>query len=224
MPINSRKRIIAARIKYGSTAEFQIKFVPYVLPLFGKLLIVNTKRNKRWNGDIAKLSAIYLEKVIEKMRDYGDNVQFSSNGTSHGPNYQILNTAGKKKIFNSSHLLIQADEDEFNDPISATIYPLDQIKTHLVNMNTPTKKTATTRTKSATGTAKKSASPRGGAALAKIKEQIAIQKYEYYKSNRSALPSDIREHSEKITQMMEGGMSAELAFNEAIKLCFEYQE
>jgi hypothetical protein len=90
-------------------------------------------------------------------------------------------------------------------------------------MNTPIKKTATTRTKSATGTAKttKSASPRGSAALAKAKEQIAIQKYEYYKLNRATLPSDIREHSEKITEMMESGMSADLAINEAIKLCFD---
>ena len=158
------------------------------------------------------------------MRDYGGNVQFSCNGTIHGPNYQILNAAGKKKIFSGSHLLIQADEDEFNDAASTTIYSLDQIKTHLVNMTTTTKKTPSVRAKSAAGTAKKTASPRGSAALAKIKEQIAIQKYEYYKSNRAALPSDIREHSEKITEMMESGMSAELAFNEAIKLCFEYQE
>lgn len=91
-------------------------------------------------------------------------------------------------------------------------------------MNTSTKKTPAKR---ATATAKKSstgASPRGGAALAKIKEQIAIQKYEYYKLNRATLPEDIREHSEKISQMMESGMSAEDSFNEAIKLCFEYQE
>jgi predicted ATP-dependent Lon-type protease len=87
-------------------------------------------------------------------------------------------------------------------------------------MNTPTRKKTVTKTKTTTGTTK-SASPRGSAAIAKIKEQIAIQKYEYYKSNRATLPSDIREHSEKITEMMESGMSAELAFNEAIKLCFD---
>jgi hypothetical protein len=82
------------------------------------------------------------------------------------------------------------------------------------------KGTAAKRT--AAGTTK-TTPPRGSAALAKIKEQIAIQKYEYYKSNRANLPSDIREHSEKISEMMESGMSAELAFNEAIKLCFDYE-
>jgi hypothetical protein len=80
-------------------------------------------------------------------------------------------------------------------------------------MNTSTKKKSTP--------SKKSTSPRGSAALTKHKEQIAIQKYEYYKLNRATLPSDIREHSEKITDMMESGMSAEHAFNEAIKLCFD---
>lgn len=90
---------------------------------------------------------------------------------------------------------------------------------------TTTMTTTSTKKKSATATkttkTTKSTSPRGSAALAKHKEQIAIQKYEYYKLNRATLPSDIREHSEKITEMMEGGMSAELAFNEAIKLCFD---
>lgn len=91
-------------------------------------------------------------------------------------------------------------------------------------MNTTTKKTPTKRVAAPAKKSGTTPSPRGGAALAKIKEQIAIQKYEYYKLNRATLPSDIREHSEKITLMMESGMSAEDSFNEAIKLCFEYQE
>lgn len=93
-------------------------------------------------------------------------------------------------------------------------------------MNSTLKKTTPASKKSATGTrttsSPRTASPRGGAALAKIKEQIAIQKYEYYKSNRASLPSDIREHSEEITRLMEGGMSAEAAFSEVSKLCFDY--
>jgi len=184
------------------------------------------KRTKRWTGDVAKLSVAYLEIVIEKMQNYGDNVQFSTIGTIHGPNYLVTNSAGKKKAFNGGNLLIQTDEIEFTDQISSPIYSLDQIKTVLIKMNTPITKKTSTRTKRTAGAAKSAtaASPRGGAALAKIKEQIALQKYEYYKLNRSVLPADIREHSEKITVMMESGMSAEDSFNEAIKLCFEYHE
>jgi hypothetical protein len=184
---------------------------------------VNTKRHKRWNGDATNLSAAYLENVIEKMQCYGNNAQFSINGTTHGPNYRVMNAAGKKIVFNSSNLLIQTDEDEFNDEISSTIYSLDQIKALLIQINSPTKKNASVRNKRVAGTVKSSAtgSPRGGAALTKIKEQIALTKYDYYKSNRDILPSDIREHSEEITRMMESGMSAEEAFNEAIKLCFD---
>jgi len=209
---------------------FRAYFRDHVLHFFGgKPHIVNTKRNKRWTGDVAKIPAAYLEIVIQKMQDYGDNVQFSTNGTVQGPNYQIINSASKKKAFNGGNLLTQTDEGEFTDQISSTIYSLDHIKTVLIKMNTPITKKTPTRTKRVAGTVKSTksatgAAPRGGAALAKIKEQIALQKYEYYKLNRSVLPADIREHSEKITVMMESGMSAEDSFNEAIKLCFEYHD
>lgn len=87
-------------------------------------------------------------------------------------------------------------------------------------MSSLTKNTATTkRTTKASGTT--TTGSRSAAAIAKIKEQIAIQKYEYYKTNRATLPSDIREHSEEITRLMEGGMSAEDAFEEVSKLCFD---
>lgn len=92
------------------------------------------------------------------------------------------------------------------------------------NMNSTLKKTVSIKRIPGTRTTStpKVASPRGSAAVAKIKEQIALQKYDYYKSNRASLPSDIREHSEEITRLMEGGMSAEDAFNEVSKLCFDY--
>ena len=95
---------------------------------------------------------------------------------------------------------------------------MDEIKEQLIKINTPVVKSSATKSRRAASTG----SPRGGSALAKAKEQIAIQKYEYYKTNRAALPSDIREHSEEITRMMESGMSAETAFNEAVKLCFAH--
>lgn len=178
---------------------------------------MNTKRNKRWNGDVANLSADYLKNVIEKMQAYGDSAQFSINGTILGPNYLVINAAGKKIAFDSNNLLIQANDDEFSGKDAGTIYSLEQVNALLVRINSPVVKSTPARRRVA-GTA----SPRGGSALAKAKEQIAIQKYEYYKTNRATLPSDIREHSEEITRMMESGMTAEAAFSEAIKLCFDH--
>lgn len=173
---------------------------------------------KRWNGDVTKLSAPYLKNVIEKMLAYGDGVQFSVIGSVDGPNYQVINASGKKITFDSNNLLTHTRENEFTTKNSLLIYSLDQIKAQLIKINTPTIRAAAPKSRRSTG----ASSPRGGSAAAKAKEQIAIQKYEYYKTNRAALPSDIREHSEEITRMMESGMSAESAFNEAIKLCFSH--
>lgn len=173
---------------------------------------------KRWNGDVTKLSATYLKNVIEKMVAYGDSVQFSIIGSVDGPNYQVINESGKKITFDSNNLLTHAEEDEFAVRNSLTVYSLDQVKTQLIKISTPQVKATAPKARRATGTG----TPRGGSAVAKAKEQIAIQKYEYYKTNRATLPSDIREHSEEITRMMESGMSAESAFNEAIKLCFDH--
>jgi hypothetical protein len=173
---------------------------------------------KRWNGDITKLSATYLNNVIEKMSAYGEHVQFSVSGSIDGPNYQVINASGKKITFDCGNLLTHTEENEFTAKNSAIVYSLDEVKAQLIKINTPVVKSSVTKSRRATGTS----SPRGGSALAKAKEQIAIQKYEYYKTNRAALPSDIREHSEEITRMMENGMSAETAFNEAIKLCFAH--
>jgi len=175
------------------------------------------KRMKRWNGDLTKLSTIYLENVIDKMVSYGESVQFSVSGTVDGPNYQVINESGKKISFDSNHLLTHTDAIEFTSKNSVAVYSLDEVKSLLIKTTTPAVKVSAPKARRATG-----ATPRGGSALAKAREQIAIQKYEYYKSNRATLPSDIRDHSEEITRMMEGGMSAESAFNEAIKLCFAH--
>lgn len=154
------------------------------------------------------------------MQAYGDNVQFSTNGTIHGPNYQVINAAGKKIAFDSSNLLIQPNEDDFVGKTSGVLYTLDQINALLVKINSPVKKSAPARSRRAAETTGTSSS-RGSTALTKIKEQIAIQKYEYYKTNRTILPSTIREHSEEITRMMESGIPVETAFAEATKLCVE---
>ncbi len=179
---------------------------------------MNTKRTKRWNGDPSTLSADYLKNVIEKMLAYGEQAQFSDKGTLQGPNYQIINAAGKKIAFNSNNLLIQTEDDDFSGSVAAPVYSLEQVRTLLTQLNSPLAKVA--RTKRVASGAKTPAAPRGGTALAKAKELIALQKYDYYKTHRATLPPDIREHSEEITRLMESGISAEVAFNEAAKLCY----
>jgi hypothetical protein len=183
---------------------------------------LNTKRSKRWNGDVKNLTADYLKNVIEKMQAYGASAQFSKNGTVEGPNYQVINESGKKMAFDSSNLLIQPDDNEFLGTTFSPIYSLEQVQDLLAKINSPIVKVAATRARRAAGTVGSTSTPRGGSASAKAKEAIAIQKYEYYKTHRATLPSDIREHSEEITRMMEKGMSAEDAFAEAIKLCFDH--
>ena len=193
----------------------------WLLLFFGSNVILNTKRNKRWNGDVATLNAAYLKNVIEKMTAYGDRAQFTMNGNIQGPNYQVINQAEKKMSFDSSNRLIQTTVEDFSGANASRIYTLEQIIALLSNVDSPIVKSSVVRTRRVVGASPGTSSgPRGGSALTKAKEQIAIQKYEYYKSNRDALPSDIREHSDEITRMMEKGMSDEAAFEEAIKLCF----
>ena len=175
------------------------------------------KRVKRWNGDLDQLTAAYLNNVIEKMVAYGENVQFSSLGSVDGPHYRVINTSGKKMSFDSSNMLAQPDESTFEGK-SATLLTLEQIRRLLQQVNVPKPKTMAAKSRRVAGTV----STRGGTAVTRAKEQIALQKYEYYKTNREALPSDIREHSDEITRMMEAGVSAEEAFNEAVKLCFDH--
>ena len=165
-----------------------------------------------------KLPAAYLNNVIEKMLAYGESVQFSGAGNVDGPNYQVINGSGKKISFDSNNLLIHTEEKDFSAKNAAVVYSLEQVRAQLVKLSSPPVKATPAKSRKVAG----SPTPRGGSAAAKAKELIAIQKYEYYKTNRAALPSDIREHSEEITRMMESGMSAEMAFNEAKKLCFEH--
>lgn len=179
------------------------------------------KRVKRWNGDLDQLSSGYLNNVIEKMVAYGENVQFSNLGSVDGPNYRVINTSGKKISFDSSNMLAQPDESEFEGK-NSSVLALEQIRTLLQHVNAPKPKTIAAKSRRVAGTGTGTVSPRGGTAVTRAKEQIALLKYDYYKVNRAVLPSDIRDHSDEITRMMEAGMSAEGAFNEAIKLCFEH--
>jgi hypothetical protein len=52
---------------------------------------------------------------------------------------------------------------------------------------------------------------------AKLEEQFAAQRYEYFRNNRQSLPPTITEHTEEITDLMKTGKSVEEAFGEVVK-------
>jgi hypothetical protein len=53
-----------------------------------------------------------------------------------------------------------------------------------------------------------------------VQSALDAEKYAYFKNNRGSLPETIGEHSEQISALMRGGMSAEAAFAEVVKLHF----
>ena len=170
---------------------------------------MTTTRSKRWNGKLETLAAVYLNKVIAQMDAYGDRVQFALTTPGPRPNYQVINNADKKMAFDSSHHLLQAQAAEFSDANATEILTLDQIK-------------AVGAGKS--GSAKRAA-PRAGArisaATVKATDLVDAAKYDYFKTNRQALPAAIGSHSDEITTMMRNGISAEEAFAEVVKRHFK---
>lgn len=182
--------------------------------LFLEVTHLNTTRNKRWNGKIDTLKPDYLAGVIGQMEAYGDRVQFSLLSPGQRPNYQVINTAGKKMAFDSNNHLLHPQEHEFVSPNATGVFTLDQIKTAMAGggrSSTPVR-----ATRSSVGSS--SGAPRTAAARAR--DQIDIEKYEYFKANRQALPEGINEYSNQITDLMKKGMQAKDAFDEVIKLNF----
>ncbi|MFC5475048.1 hypothetical protein [Paraherbaspirillum soli] len=174
---------------------------------------MNTTRNKRWNGKIETLKPDYLNDVMGKMVAYGDRVQFGLTGPGQRPNYQVINTAGKKMAFDSNSHLLQPKEDEFVGSNATGIFTLDQVKLAIAGGG----KTSTTTRTSRVG----SGSTRSSTATIKAKDLVDTAKYEYFKNNRQTLPASIGEYSDEITDLMKKGMSAEDAFGDVIKRYFE---
>jgi hypothetical protein len=173
---------------------------------------LNKTSNKRWSGKIDALKADYLKDVMQQMASYGDRVQFSLSGTGQHPNYQIINTLGKKMGFDGSKHLLHANPDEFIEGNISSVFTLDQIKSAIAG---------TARTASAARVSRASGSgSRGITAAARAKELLDVEKYAYFKNNRSTLPPSIGEHSDEITELMQKGFSAEAAFAEVIKRHF----
>ncbi len=168
---------------------------------------MKTTRTKRWNGKIDTLPADYLRDVMTQMATYGDRVQFGLSGTGQGPNYQVINTAGKKMAFDSKNHLLHPVADEFASGNVTGVFTLDQVKTAMAGGGG----TSSTGTRSRVGSSSRTAA-------VKVKDIVDTEKYEYFKNNRQALPPTIGEHSEEITTLMKKGMSAEEAFAEVVKL------
>ncbi len=148
------------------------------------------------------------------MIDYGDRVQFSLLSPGTQPNYQIMNTLGKKMAFDKNHHLLQPQEAEFVGANATQVLTLDQIKALIAGVGS----------KSGTGarTARVVRAGTGGskAATIRLQDQFASQRYEYFKNNRQSLPPTISEHSDEITELMKNGKSVEDAFNEVVKKHF----
>lgn len=148
---------------------------------------------------------------MAKMMDYGDRVQFSLTGPGSPPIYQVMNTLGKTMAFDKNHHLLQPAEDAFVGVNATPVFTLEQLKSGL----------SATRARSATRT--KSTTRSGGAgrtSAAKLEEQFATQRYEYYKNNRQSLPAAISQHTDEITELMKSGKPVEAAFDEIVKKYF----
>lgn len=144
------------------------------------------------------------------MNDYGDRVQFSLVSAGPQPSYQIMNELGKKMAFDKSHHLLRPEEGDFAGANASAMLTLDQVKAVVSGRGSGTSVgTRTTRVARAGGGTRITA--------AKLAEQFAEQRYEYFRNNRQTLPASISEHSDEITELMKTGKSAEDAFNEVIQ-------
>ncbi len=178
---------------------------------------MNTKRSKRWNGNLDSLGTDFLKEVMEKMQAYGASVQFELPGHAQRPNYQVINNAGKKMAFDKKNLLMSLNSSgNVSDTLSA-VFTLDAVKASIQGGGVK----AAPRTRSSSpGTTSGNSGGRSHTPVAQVIDTIETDKYAYFKNNRETLPEGIQKHSGAISQLMRNGMSAEDAFDEIIKLHF----
>jgi hypothetical protein len=151
---------------------------------------------------------------MAKMGDYGDRVQFSLIAGGPQPSYQVMNTLGKTMAFDKNHHLLHLQGDEFVGANASMVLTLDQVKARIsgVGANTGARSRATRAVGAGNGSGRTSA--------AKLHDQFAAQRYEYFRNNRQTLPPAISEHSDEITDLMKKGKSVEEAFSEVVKKYF----
>lgn len=153
---------------------------------------------------------------MAKMADYGDRVQFSLVTGGPAPSYQVTNTLGKSMAFDGNHHLLKPEGHEFVGANATSVFTIDQVKAAISGMGLGPR-TSTSRTprvaRAGGGTGTRTSA-------AKLEEQFAAQRYEYYRNNRQTLPATISQHTEEITQLMKQGKSVEDAFGEVLKKYF----
>lgn len=173
-----------------------------------------TTKSKRWNGNFDSLPVEYLKGVMAKMADYGDRVQFSLVSGGAEPSYQVMNGLGKAMAFDRNHHLLRPENEEFSGVNASPAFTLDQVKAAISGIGASSRPVSrATRVTRASG---------GGTRIsaAKLSEQFAAQRYEYFRNNRQSLPPAISEHSDEITELMKQGKSVEDAFGEVVKKYF----
>ncbi|OWW21664.1 hypothetical protein [Noviherbaspirillum denitrificans] len=174
-------------------------------------------RSKRWNGNVDSLSVEFLKDVMAKMADYGDRVQFSLVTGGPVPSYQVTNTLGKAMAFDGNHHLLKPEGHEFAGANATQVFTIEQVKTAVsgfgLGPRTSTSRTVRTVRSSSGGTGTRTSA-------ARLEEQFAAQRYEYFRNNRQSLPATISQHTEEITQLMKQGKSVEDAFGEVLKKYF----
>lgn len=150
---------------------------------------------------------------MAKMADYGGRVQFSLVSGGAEPSYQITNELGKTMAFDRNHHLLRPDEGEFAGANASSVFTLEQVKSAIAGLAVSSRSASKT-------TARVARSGGTRTSAAKLEEQFAAQRYEYFKNNRQSLPASISEHTEEITALMKTGKSAEEAFGEVVKKYF----
>lgn len=180
---------------------------------------MNTKRSKRWNGNLDSLSADFLKDVIDRMESYGANVQFELPGNAQRPNYHVFNNAGKKMAFDKKNLLMSLNSDGNVSETLSAIFSLDAVKTAMKGGGAKTVTRART-SRPSTSSGGSSASRSSYTPVAQVIDTVEHDKYAYFKANREFLPDGIQKHSADISALMKSGMSAEQAFEEIVKQHF----
>lgn len=148
------------------------------------------------------------------MADYGDRVQFSLISTGSPPSYQVMNTLGKKMAFDRNHHLLSSQDDAFVGANASQVFTLEQVKASIagVKISSGTGTRTTRVVRAGNGGTRNTA--------AKLNDQFATQRYEYFRNNRQTLPPAISDHSVEITDLMKQGKSVEEAFGEVVKKYF----
>ncbi|MDQ9169532.1 hypothetical protein Q8A64_03810 [Oxalobacteraceae bacterium R-40] len=166
-------------------------------------------KNKRWNGSVDTLPSEFLKDVLAKMADYGDRVQFSRK-SGPLPMYQTINSFDKKMAFDRNHHLARVEDDEFSESNASPVYTLEQVNMAIAGTRVSKEaKPKTVRVVRPGGTVTRTAA-------ARLEDQFATARYEYFRNHRETLPSTISEHTEEITELMKKGKSVDDAFGEVI--------